>query len=176
MDESSSPDSIYRCNRCGIESLEPTCFLGGATQAPRGHALTCVTCAQTDQFGPGLRVVGGVFGAIVLPLIFLLALVPNAKTSIVAVIVAAFVMQPLIVVLHELGHFGTARLLGLQASLITLGAGHKLWSGRVFAVPTRLQGWPVLGMTYLGSTSLRWLRTRVWLTRRAIALPGRAQF
>jgi len=157
-------DSIYRCNRCGIESSEPTCFLDGETRAPSGLAVTCITCTQSRRSSPGLRLVAGLFGAIGLPIFFLLVLEPNAKRQIVTVVIAAFVMQPLIVVLHELGHFVTARFLGLQASLITLGAGDKLWSGRILGVPLRVHGWPLLGMTYLGSTNLRWLRLRVWLT------------
>jgi Zn-dependent protease len=164
MQDRPSPDSIYRCNRCGIESREPTCFLDGEMRAPRGLAVTCITCNQSHGSSRGLRFVAGLFGAIALPVMFLLALEPNAKRQIVAVILAAFVMQPLIVVLHELGHFLTARLLGLQASLITLGAGYKLWSGRILGVPLRVHGWPLLGMTYLGTTSLHWLRLRVWLT------------
>jgi Zn-dependent protease len=164
MHDHPSPDSIYRCNRCGIESSEPTCFLDGETRAPSGLAVTCITCTQSRRSSPGLRLVAGLFGAIGLPIFFLLALEPNAKRQIVTVVIAAFVMQPLIVVLHELGHFVTARFLGLQASLITLGAGDKLWSGRILGVPLRVHGWPLLGMTYLGSTSLRWLRLRVWLT------------
>jgi Tetratricopeptide repeat len=164
MNDSSSPESIYRCNRCGIETREPTCFVDGASRAPRGLAVTCITCARSRRSSPGLRFIAGLFGAIALPLVFLLAVQPSAKRQIFAVIIAAFVMQPLIVVLHELGHFITARLLGLQASLITLGAGHKLWSGKIFGVPIRVQGWPLLGRTYVGNASLRWLRMRVWLS------------
>src|SRR6266404_77743 len=114
MQDRPFPDSIYLCNRCGIESREPTCFLDGEIRTPRGLAVTCITCTQSHGSSRGLRLVAGLFGAIALPVMFLLALEPNAKRQIVAVIIAAFVMQPIIVVLHELGHFLTARLLGLQ--------------------------------------------------------------
>jgi hypothetical protein len=84
----------------------PPVFLDGETRAPRGLAvtcITCITCIQSERSRPGLRLVAGLFGATALPVIFLLALEPNAKRQVVAVIIAAFVMQPLIVVLHELG-------------------------------------------------------------------------
>src|ERR1700722_37361 len=66
--------------------------------------------------------------------------------------------------LHELGHFLTARLLGLDAILITLGLGPKVWSGKIFGVPLRIHAWPLLGLTCLGSQSLRLLRLRVWIS------------
>jgi Peptidase family M50 len=82
----------------------------------------------------------------------------------VGLIIAACLMQPLLVVLHELGHFITAQLLGLEASLISIGVGPKLWSGKILGVPLRIHAWPLEGFIYLGSRSMRLLRLRVWVT------------
>jgi hypothetical protein len=70
----------------------------------------------------------------------------------------------LVVVLHELGHFLSARLLKLEAYLVTLGEGPEMWRGKIVGVPVHMRGWPTSGMTYIGSGSLRFLRLRVWLT------------
>src|SRR5882672_5672306 len=42
------PDAsdVYRCNRCGIESKEPSCFVGVAKKGPQRFAVTCVTCTS----------------------------------------------------------------------------------------------------------------------------------
>jgi hypothetical protein len=63
-----------------------------------------------------------------------------------------------------LGHFLSARFLGLEATLVILGAGPKVWSGKILGVPLRIHGWPTMGLTYVGARSTRWLRLRVWIT------------
>jgi len=44
-------------------------------------------------------------------------------------LVTALFIQPLLVLLHELGHFYTGRLLRLEPIEVTVGVGPKLWSG-----------------------------------------------
>jgi hypothetical protein len=78
--------------------------------------------------------------------------------------IAAALMLPLLVLLHELGHFLTARLVGLEPSLVTLGVGRKLWSGKLLGVPLRIHAWPLMGLTYLGARSVYFLRLRTWIT------------
>lgn len=159
-----SPHGILRCSRCGIESAEPTCFANATARVRRGGAVTCITCTQSRQGGRGLRLFFRLFGVIAVPVFLVMSMEPNAKRHIAYLVIAALLMQPLIVVLHELGHFLTARMLGLEASLIILGTGRKLWGGRILSVPLRIHGWPLGGLTFFGSTSLRGLRLRVWLT------------
>jgi len=69
-------------------------------------------------------------GATVWPLIMLAGMRggPHLKP---AIVVAALVMLPIIVLLHELGHVLTARLLRLEVPLITIGRGPVLWTGQL---------------------------------------------
>ena len=103
-------------------------------------------------------------GAVLLPIFFLFALTGNKSVIFPELLIAALIMLPVAMLLHELGHFLTARVLGLDAILITLGVGPKVWSGKLIGVPLRIHAWPLLGLTYLGSPSLRLLRLRVWIT------------
>jgi hypothetical protein len=99
------------------------------------------------------------------PLIFVMGLSDSPTNPLTAkIVLATLVIEPALIVLHELGHFLTARLLGLDAWLMTLGVGPPLWSGKIFGVPLRLHGWPLSGLTYLGSRTRKRLRLRLWIT------------
>jgi Peptidase family M50 len=156
--------TIYRCSQCGIESREPTCFIGVAKRGPQKYAVNCITCNQPAPVGSTLRGVFAIFGGALLPILLVIGFTRNKGIIFPELLVAALIMQPLAMLLHELGHFLTARLLGLDAILITLGVGPKVWSGKIFGVPLRIHAWPLLGLTYLGSQSLQLLRLRVWMT------------
>jgi len=163
MSEASSAP-IYRCSRCGIESKEPTCFVGVAGKGAPVPAVTCITCYQPVHLPGNLRGAFGVLVTIVVPIFLLLALKGRTAAKMPELMFAALIMLPLQMLLHELGHFLTARLLGLDAILITLGSGPKLWSGRLLGVPLRIHAWPLIGLTRLGSSSMRFLRLRIWIT------------
>ncbi|HEU4624229.1 MAG TPA: site-2 protease family protein [Steroidobacteraceae bacterium] len=75
----------------------------------------------------------------------------------------ACLMTPLSIVAHELGHAVAARLVGLTVGAIVIGVGRKLWSGEIFGTAVTLHAWPLSGLTFLGSQSLHFLRTRLWL-------------
>jgi Zn-dependent protease len=155
---------LYRCNRCGIESAESSCFVGAARSARQRYAVTCITCSQPSQIRANWRNAYAVLGVIFLPLFFLLGFKKNTGAPFPELVIAACFILPLLMVLHELGHFLTARLLGLQAELITFGIGPKLWSGKILGVPLRIHLWPLLGLTSLGSDRMKLLRLRVWIT------------
>jgi hypothetical protein len=156
-------DIVYRCNRCGIESKEATCFLG-----PSDKALplmrTCVTCGQLPQTTSNLRNVFALFWILFLPLIFLAGVKGKSSAIFSSLLLAALLIHALALLLHELGHLLTARLLGLEVSLMTLGVGPRVWGGNIMGTHVRIHAWPLAGLTYIGSRSLRFLRLRAWLT------------
>jgi len=100
----------------------------------------------------------------ILPIFFVYAFTSQTHPVFLELLFAAIVIQPLILLLHELGHFITARLVGLDPLLITLGVGPNLWTGKILSVPISVRTWPLLGLTAFDSKSLRLLRLRVWLT------------
>jgi hypothetical protein len=62
---------VYFCNRCGIESKEPTCFAGAVRKDSQQRAQTCITCSQPVQATSHLRNVFAIFGVLLLPLFLL---------------------------------------------------------------------------------------------------------
>ncbi len=166
MTQQSTVDTriVYRCNRCGIESAEPTCFVGVSKKGLQRLAVTCMTCTADAKVRTGARAAFGVAALICFPPFFVTAGHRDWNGQTFLLILAGCVMLPSLILLHELGHFLTARLLGLKSNLITMGVGKKLWSGRLLGVPLRIHAWPLAGLTYLGSDSLQGLRLRLWFT------------
>lgn len=158
------PILLYRCMQCGIESAEASCFIGVAAKGPQLYPVKCITCSQPTERGSNLRPFFGIFGGVFFPMLFIVALRRSSTVENLTLLLAAVLMQPLLVASHELGHFLTARAVGLEPSLISLGIGPTLWRGKILGVPLRVHGWPTSGLTYLGSRSLRFLRLRVFLT------------
>jgi tetratricopeptide (TPR) repeat protein len=158
------PASLYRCIECGIESGEATCFVGISTAGLQRYPVKCITCSQPNESRGNSRGILDIVGILFVPLVLIIALEGGSNVSFLRLLLAAPVIQPLLVILHELGHFLTGRLLGLEPSLIRLGVGRKLWGGTILSVPLRIHGWPSSGFTYLGSRSMRFLRLRIWLT------------
>jgi hypothetical protein len=159
-----STDTVYSCIRCGIESQEVTCFVGITKSGRQQSVHTCITCSQPDERNSHGRHLFGIAAILLLPIFFLSGFRGGKNIVLPPLLLAAFLMQPLTVLLHEMGHFLTARWLGLEPWLIRLGVGPQLWAGRFLGVPLRVHGWPLSGLTYLGSASLRFLRLRVWIT------------
>jgi tetratricopeptide (TPR) repeat protein len=160
---------VYRCNRCGVESTEATCFVGAPNKASP-LVRTCITCGRPPQTSSQLRNVFALCWLLLLPLFFLIGFKEKSSAIFPELLLAACLIEPLALILHEMGHFLTARLLGLEVSLITLGVGPNIWTGNVLGTRVQIQAWPLAGLTYLGSRSLRFLRLRVWLT--ALMGPG----
>jgi hypothetical protein len=154
---------VYRCSRCGIESNETTCFVGIPTKASQ-FVRTCITCGQLAPTTSHLSNVFAIFGILFLPLLFLVGFRDKSDVIFPRLLLATCLIQPLTLILHELGHLLTARLLGLEVSLVSFGMGPKVWVGKILGTPLRIYGWPLSGLTNLGSRSMRFLRLRVWLT------------
>ena len=168
LDQSAPPlggaaEAVYRCKICGIESKEPSCFLAPTDKAAP-LVRTCITCGQPAPTTSHLRNLFAIFWILFLPLFFLVGFKDKASVVFPRLLLAACLIQPLSLTLHEIGHLLTARLLGLEVSLISFGAGPRVWTGKILGTPLRVHGWPLSGRTYLGSRSMRFLRLRVWLT------------
>jgi peptidase M50-like protein/tetratricopeptide repeat protein len=159
-----SNDVLYRCIQCGIESKEATCFVGIAAKGPQRYPVKCITCTQSEESRGHLRQFFSIFGVFFMPLFLLAGLRGSSAAVTPGLLFAAAIMQPSLVVLHELGHFLTARLMGLEPSLISLGVGPKIWGGKILGVPWRIHGWPITGFTYVGGSKTQFLRLRLWLT------------
>jgi Zn-dependent protease len=157
-------DIVYRCIQCGIESKEVSCFAAIATIGPQKYSGTCITCNQTVRPIRQTQIIIGVFSLVFLPVILLVAIQGIDGASFVELIIAATLLQPLLVIVHELGHALTARLVGLEVALLALGSGKKWGSGKFLNVPFRLYGWPLSGRTYLVTSATRLLRLRLWVT------------
>jgi hypothetical protein len=88
----------------------------------------------------------------------------QSTTEIVRAGVLLFVLSPLALVVHELGHLITARLLGVEVGGFGIGQGRTLWAGEVGGLPIRILAWPMSGRVYLGGFRLPGLRPRIALT------------
>jgi tetratricopeptide (TPR) repeat protein len=159
-----SPDIVYRCKICGIESSETTCFAGIATEGPYRLSGTCITCNQPYKPTGIWRRVAGLIVLVFLPTVYLVMVRGTERLGLIGLLILATLFHCLIIILHEMGHALTAKVFGLEVNLLALGVGRLLWRGTVLNVPIRLYAWPLLGLTQLGGQPEHFLRTRVWLT------------
>jgi tetratricopeptide (TPR) repeat protein len=157
-------ETIYRCRTCGIESAEVSCFAGIATEGPHRLSGMCITCNQPVSSDATWRRVVTMILLIVVPTTYLVAVRGTEHIGWIGLLIVAALIHPLLMALHEMGHAFTAKALGLEVNLITLGVGRFLWAGNILRLPIRLYAWPLLGLTYLGSQPKPFQRMRLWLT------------
>jgi hypothetical protein len=157
-------DIVYRCNICGIESPEVSCFAGIATQGPHRLSGTCITCNLPFGGRETWRRVVALILLILTPTTFLVLIHGSQEIGLVGLLMIAALIHPFVIALHELGHAISAKVLELDVNLITLGAGRFLWAGNILSFPVRFYAWPLSGMTYLGGHPSKFMRMRVWLT------------
>jgi hypothetical protein len=98
------------------------------------------------------------------PVLILVAIERGLGEITLPVLILACAMSPLAIFAHELGHAITGRFLGLEVSTVAIGTGARLWRGEIFGTHFVFRAWPLSGLTFLGSASLTFLRTRLWLT------------
>jgi hypothetical protein len=84
-------------------------------------------------------------------------------TFIFAYIPTVFVWGHISIVLHELGHFYAAKVLGMEPIRIKVGAGPRLAAFEFFGRPIDYFLVPTYGMTYVSIGTLRRLRTKLVL-------------
>lgn len=158
------PGKVFRCARCGVQSSEPSCFIVPAQYSRPPRDIRCITCEQRRLTPSTTRALIVVFASIFWPLWLVVGLAPADVELGAATLVFACLLYPLAVILHELGHAVTAYLLGLEIGGIGIGFGRVVWQFEIRGLPIRLHSWPVSGRVYLGASSTRWLRTRLWLS------------
>src|SRR5580765_2142765 len=84
-------------------------------------------------------------------------------TFIFAYIPTVFVWGHISIVLHELGHFYAAKVLGMEPIRIKVGAGPRLAAFEFFGRPIDYFLVPTYGTTYVSIGTLRRLRTKLVL-------------
>jgi len=149
-----------RCARCGVESAERSCFFVPERHGKPPHYIRCITCEQRRLQTTVRRGFAGVLTVTLWP-ILILAVVAHLPNS--WYLLCSSLLYPLAVVAHELGHALTARILGLEVGAITIGYGHTPWRFEVASIPVRIHALPLSGSVLLGSRSLQFLRTRLWI-------------
>ncbi len=150
----------YRCARCGVESLERSCFVIPERFSARSGDTRCVTCEESHRSRVTAANLLTVLGALAWP--FLIVIHRDGELTL-PVMLFGILVSPVIVLLHELGHALTGRALGLEIGLISIGHGPIVRKLLVGQVPVHLHAFPLSGRVYLGAPSLHLLRTRVWL-------------
>jgi hypothetical protein len=169
IDRNSS--KLIRCARCGIESVEPSCFIIPERHSKPPHDIRCLTCEQRRVTPTTAGGVAAVVGTLFWPL-FLLAGSQRGSSqpiSLFAVLLAA-VLVPAAILTHEVGHAIAGVLLRLEISGMDIGYGPVVGRVQIGGFRVQLHRWPVCGCVYLGSRTSRFLRTRLWIS--ILAGPG----
>jgi hypothetical protein len=103
----------HRCERCGVQSSEPTCFVIPERHSKRRKDVRCVMCEQARVTRPA-RGIWGILSTTLGPVFILLVLQQGDVTLSVPILLGAFLLYPAAIIAHELGHALVGRLLGLE--------------------------------------------------------------
>jgi Zn-dependent protease len=155
---------IYRCRICGIESPEVACFAAIATAESYRLQGTCITCNQPAGEQGMWRRICAVIILVAGPTIYIAGTRGTQQVGLGGLVIIATLILPIITILHELGHAITARAVGLEVTLITIGTGRFVWAAKVLSFPVRFYAVPASGWTLLGGKPKTMIRTRMWLT------------
>lgn len=155
----------YRCARCGAESPERSCFVFFKRYKDPSKNIQCVQCVIAQRQPKGLSGALTALFTLLSPLIYMTmgGWAEDSHTSLALKVVLACLMYPAALVIHELAHAVTGRLVGLEVGGIVFGYGRAIWRFHLGAVPIRLNMWPLSGRVYLGCDQQRFPRARVWL-------------
>jgi Zn-dependent protease len=157
-------EPIYRCRICGIESPEVACF--AAIASAESHRLqgTCITCNQPAGEQVMWRWIVAAIFLVGGPTMYIAGTRGTQQVGLGGLMTISALILPIITILHELGHAITAKAVGLEVTLITIGTGPFVWAAKVLTFPVRFYAVPVSGFTYLGGEPKTLIRTRMWLT------------
>jgi len=155
---------MYRCKICGIESPEVACFAAIASAESYRLQGTCITCNQPAGEQLMWRRISAVIILVAGPTIYIVLTRGAQQVGLAGLMLIATLILPMITILHELGHAITAKAVGLEVNLITIGTGRFVWAARVLSFPVRFYAVSVSGRTFLGGQPKTLIRTRIWLT------------
>ncbi len=167
-------DNRWRCARCGIESAERTCFVIPPAHGKPPHDVRCVTCEQAWH-ASRIPLRFFTYQFVLWGPILLFVLRPSHWAIDAGLaLVLVLLLNPLALLVHELGHLFTARLTGLEVGGLSIGLGRRLCSRELWGIPVVLNVWPLTARVFLGSRYAEALRARVWLTTLAGPLANAA--
>lgn len=153
----------YRCARCGVESLASDCFIVPETDRRPPQDTRCIACERARHEKRTRRtILSSLIGLMVIAAVFVQSTAEPA-TALLLAFAAICLLQPLVIVLHELGHALTARALGLEVGAVLCGKGRLLWAVELFGMPVHFYAWPLFGSTYIGAYKVRAPLARLWL-------------
>jgi Zn-dependent protease len=150
-----------RCDGCGIESEIEQAFARTRPFPWLRRKAYCPTCQERRM----RRSVVLWYGA--LPLFGLALRLAFPQQSLGYFLLDVFFILLLslpMVVLHELAHALTARLMGMRVFAIFLGYGRPFLSRRLFGIRWNLAALPVGGATAIGGPPMQGYRLRLFLT------------
>ncbi len=152
----------YKCSKCGIESEVEQAFTK-VGMGP-GYDYYCPTCQQKrhiEQFKVSLiwYFLAGLLGFTIW------VLKPDQPSGKILLAVFSFIffLYPLIII-HELAHAITARILGLRVFAIHMGYGKVLVNTYLGKVAVVLRSLPLGGLTYISAPRLPFYHLRFGLT------------
>ena len=152
----------YKCNKCGVESEVEQAF----TKVGIGpdYDYYCPTCQQkrnAEQFKVSIiwYFLAGLLGFA----IWMLKPDQPSGKILLAVFSFIFFLYPLIII-HELAHAITARVLGLRVFAIQMGYGKVLFNTYLGKVAVVLRSLPLGGLTYISAPRLPFYHLRFGLT------------
>jgi hypothetical protein len=160
---STATSSTFTCARCGIVSSERTCFHFPVPHSPGPRDIRCVTCQREWQRRrlPRQAISAGLSLAV-----FVGALLHSAIHSAGQMLltwVACVLLLPIVIALHEAGHFVVARLMGMEIGAVAIGVGAKLWDGEIWGIPVQVNLLPLFGYVSLGLPAGAFARLRLWI-------------
>lgn len=152
----------YKCSECGVESeIEQAFTKAGIGPDQNYYCPTCQQKRNLEQLKLSLvwYFLAGLLGFAVW------VVRPNQLSGkvLLAVFSLIFFLFPLII-LHELAHAITARLLGLRVFSIQVGYGKILYHTYLGKIAVVLRSLPLGGLTYISAPRLTYPRLRFGLT------------
>jgi tetratricopeptide (TPR) repeat protein len=163
-----SAPHIYRCERCGAESARAQGFVRQNSFGP-GRRFRCRPCLELERdrafprharlmatlaiLGAGLLIAVPAQGGRAQGVRMLAALALNA-------VALPWLLAPLVIAVHEGGHWLAARAMGFDVHGVRIGAGRTLARFRWLGVPVTWAENPVLGMVQCSIRGRRLLRLR----------------
>lgn len=154
--------STFTCARCGIVSSERTCFHFPARHSAASRDIRCVTCErewhrrrlprQAMSTGLGLAIFVGA----------LLHSAIHSPRQMLLAWVACVLLLPIVIALHETGHFVVARLMRMEIGAVVIGVGARLWDCEIWGIPVQVNLLPLFGFVSLGLPTGVFARLRLW--------------